>query len=156
MAAGDAVARGRWVEEHLGYADWQDIVLGDAPLLAESLAAERPLVAWVSFREARSYAGFLWWLSRIGDLPCAVINVPDLSIPPGEDMIPLLGLETPIATDERARRRDQWRALKAENSPLRVIERRVSSRRPSPGSIRCSSDSRHANGSRWPGSRRSC
>jgi hypothetical protein len=68
IAAGDAVARGRWVEEHLGYADWQDIVLGDAPLLAESLAAERPLVAWVSFREARSYAGLLWWLSRIGDL----------------------------------------------------------------------------------------
>ncbi|WP_267433043.1 hypothetical protein [Sphingomonas sp. GM_Shp_1] len=37
-------------------------------------------VAWISRRDARSYASFLWWLSHLGDAPCKIIDVTDLMV----------------------------------------------------------------------------
>src|ERR1700677_3883014 len=61
IASGDPDVRARWVEDVLGF-EWGDVVVKPAPFLAASRSAGR-LNAWVSTREAASYAGYLWWLS---------------------------------------------------------------------------------------------
>jgi hypothetical protein len=136
----DASARVAWVEEELGVTGWADVVEGDAPFLATSCAPDVLPVAWISRRDSRSYAGFLWWLSYLGDAPCRIIDVTDLrlrgdgtevsrgwlalgpSAIPAEEMIPLLGTEVDLGPLARAEHHARWRALTAENAPFRMID----------------------------------
>jgi hypothetical protein len=78
IASSDPDVRARGVEEVWGFS-WVDVVVENAPFLAASSSAGR-LNAWVSTREAATYAGYLWWLSSLENDACVVTDVPRLSI----------------------------------------------------------------------------
>lgn len=50
-----------------------------SPFLAASLSPDIRPVAWFSRRRAHDYAGFLWWLWQLGDAPCEVIDITDMT-----------------------------------------------------------------------------
>lgn len=138
----DSAARVQWVETELGITGWEDVVSATEPFLAASCSKNVHPIAWTSRRDAHSYAGFLWWLHQLGDAPCSLIDMTDLTVirhdrggrpmapqlavspttlHPGE-MAKLFNVAVPLADDKRHEYRALWGRLIAENSPLRVIE----------------------------------
>ena len=135
----DGAARLAWIEEALGIADWESFMRPTAAFLAASCAPDILPVAWVSRRDVSSHAGFLWWLSQLGDAPCRIVDVTDLVI--GDDpadpaslaiatssltaaeMAGLLGTEVELDPVERARHSSRWRQLVSEDAPLRIVDR---------------------------------
>ena len=109
-----------WKE--LGYSDWGAITDTSATFLAHFAALESPAIAWISRRETITYAGFMWWLSRVGDIPVSIIELPDLSIMKEESLAPFLDRSVPLSPQDRAFYRAQWEQLKIEDAPLRVID----------------------------------
>jgi hypothetical protein len=122
IAAPDPNVRARWVEYELGYSGWEFVIGATEPFLEETRVVDVPRVAWTSIRETSSYAGFLWWLSRVGDAPCSVVTVPAPGLLTADQMIALLGSEVVLGPGERARHQNRWQQLERENAPLRVIE----------------------------------
>ena len=139
VGTGDA-ARVAWVEEELGFTDWEGVVADTAPFLEASCSNDVLPVAWISRRDARSYAGFLWWLSHLGVAPCRIIDVTDLMVGgAGTDMAPwpavspaalvpeemarLLDTQRDLGAVERGEHQDRWRQLLSDNAPLRVVDR---------------------------------
>jgi hypothetical protein len=99
----------------------------------QALALDRPLIAWTSTRVAQERAGFLEWLRRLGDAPCAVIDLSEardgsapaiLGILDAEKILSLglLDLARPLEAAERHGHHETWRRLRAENAPLRTIQ----------------------------------
>jgi hypothetical protein len=123
IAADDPDARARWVGDALGYTDWHEAVASNAPVLTESLSSTRPPIVWVSLNQARSYAGFLWWLAHMRDAPCSIIERNGLSLLPWTDLAELFDHHIPLPAPERERYRDMWEQLRTENAALRVIEK---------------------------------
>jgi len=121
IATDDANIRVRWVEKELGYTGWDDVTYKSAIFLAAFEALESPVTAWVSRQETMTYAGFLWWLSHVGDIPISIVEVPDLSITNAESMAKFLGKAVPLSTKDRAFHQARWEQLKIEDAPLRVI-----------------------------------
>lgn len=129
--ANDDAARTMWVEEELGFSDWGSVVVGTPIFLRTSCAADISPIVWISRRDARSYAGFLWWLSVLGDAPCSVIDITDMVIDDRpvaslsqlsvEAMAPLLDTEIPLTSADRRNYQEIWHLLKSENAPLRII-----------------------------------
>lgn len=81
-----------WIENELSITDWDSVIADSRPALTASLANAVEPVVWVSFREARSYAGFLRWLVYRGDAPCTIIDVTDVAedgSPAGPDTKPV-------------------------------------------------------------------
>lgn len=120
IASSDPGVRVRWVEEVLGLDDWDEVVGDSALFLSTSRSASR-LNAWVSMRETSSYAGYLWWLSSMESVACAVTNVPRLSLSRSEELVHWLDRPVPLGSDELNYRQQQWRRLQVENGDLRVI-----------------------------------
>ena len=110
----DPASRVEWVENVLGYDGWGEVVSQSEDFLAGCRSAQK-LNAWVCLKEASTYAGYLWWLSKIGDIPCDVTKVPRLSTYPPEELVPWLDRSV-------QHRLAQWRALQADNAGLRIIE----------------------------------
>jgi len=138
VVAGDA-ARVAWIEEELGSTSWESVVADTAPFLRGSCSNDVLPVVWISRRDTRSYAGFLWWLSHLGDAPCKIIDVTDLTvggagrdtapwlaISPSalvpEEMARLLDTQTNLDAAERGKHQTRWKQLLYENAPLRVLE----------------------------------
>jgi hypothetical protein len=130
----DGAARIQWVEEVFGI-EWEDIVIPTSSFLTLSCSSDVMPIVWISRRDAREYAGFLWWLSHLGDAPCSIVDVTDLtsndyperlvvssSSLPAPEMRKLLGREAPLLDTDRTRYREQWQKLTTENAPLRVID----------------------------------
>jgi len=130
----DGAARIQWVEDVLGIG-WEDIVVPTASFLALSCSSNVMPIVWISRHDAREYAGFLWWLSQLGDAPCSIVDVTDLesnddpgrpvvssSALPASEMRKLLGREALLLNVDRTRYREQWQKLTTENGPLRVID----------------------------------
>jgi Protein of unknown function/Domain of unknown function (DUF1835) len=138
----DGRLRAMWVEEELGYSDWEDAVAGTTEFWREAVASGRK-IAWISRRSTLEYAGFLEWLWRLGDGACEVADLTDVEVVGhGEDgrstpprlalslaLLPtdqildnrLLDRVQLLAPEVRRRYRDMWAGLRAENAPLRVI-----------------------------------
>jgi hypothetical protein len=151
----DADLRIRWVEEELGYTEWDDVTAATAPFMAASLSADVRPVAWFSRRDAHHYAGFLWWLWQLGDAPCDVIDVtermvtysgkdgkprpPHLAVSPSlllpDDMSDLLDRAAPLEAAKRRHYRDLWQRMMSENAPLRVIGESGLVSAPIPGTV---------------------
>jgi len=139
----DANGRRRWVEDELGYTGWDDVIGQTDAFWPESLSAQDRTVAWFSRRSAQEYAGFLEWLWRLGDLPCEIVDVTDVSVVgPGPDGEPrsrlavslallpsslildnrLLDRAEPLVPPARDQYRELWGKLRIENAPLRVLD----------------------------------
>ena len=137
----DAAARIEWVEKELGYTEWDDVTAATEPFIGASLSRDVRPVAWFSRRDAHHYAGFLWWLWRLGDAACDIIDVTELAVAyHGKDgkprparlavspslllphhMSDLLDRAVPLDAAKRRQYRDLWQRLMNENAPLRVI-----------------------------------
>jgi hypothetical protein len=166
IASADAAGRVRGINDILGSDDWLDsddgpgsddelesddglgsnrwdlVVAGNAPLLAASIAQDIRPVVWFSRRDAYSYAGFLWWLSHLGEAPCEIVDVtemmivgdpagdrllpPHLAVSPGlvppHEMVRLREMARPLLPEERRRYQSRWQSLVRENAPLRVLD----------------------------------
>lgn len=133
----DGNGRASWVDEMLGITNWDDITASTAPFLDASCSPQLTPLAWFSRRDTQSYAGFLWWLSQLGDAPCRVMDITDLrvsylddksylavspSLLQPEQMAELIDGHAPLEDPQRTEYREQWRRLAAENAPLRVID----------------------------------
>jgi hypothetical protein len=140
----DLLLRSKWVESELGWTGWNDIAPKTEAFWREALSSSHRKVAWLSRRSAMEYAGFLEWLWRLGDAPCEVVDLSEVTIshrlehapprPPALAMSlgilspdimrrdKLWDLAAPLPQAAREQYRDLWQQLRAENAPLRVIE----------------------------------
>jgi hypothetical protein len=137
--------RAKWVENELGRADWESCTDDSARVWDEGRFPNGRKVAWLTRHSAREYAGFLEWLWRLGDEPCDLVDLTDVTIsydpedgPPRQRLAYGLGmlapeticeqklwdLAEPLDATARAQHLDLWRQLRSENAPLRVIEGR--------------------------------
>jgi hypothetical protein len=132
----DMSLRSKWVEHELGRTGWDDIDRDSGTFWRGALSPDRRMVAWLSRRSGMEYAGFLEWLWRMGDSPCEVIDLSEVTIsrPPvlaislgmvSADTIcreKLWDLAEPLLETARQRYRDLWQRLRSEDAPLRVLE----------------------------------
>ena len=135
--------RAKWVEKEFGRADWESCTDDSARVWDEGGFPNGRKVAWLTRRSAQEYAGFLEWLWRLGDEPCDVVDLTDVTIsydpedgPPRQRLAFGLGmlapesicehkmwdLAKPLDATARAQHLDLWRQLRSENAPLRVID----------------------------------
>ena len=122
IASDDAETRAEWVDDVLGYSDWHDVTVFNEPVLTTSLSSTRAPIVWVSLNQTASYAGFLWWLSHMGEAPCSIIERDGLSLLPASDLIGFFDHQVPLPAQEREQYRAAWKQLCSENAALRVIE----------------------------------
>jgi hypothetical protein len=140
----DLPLRSKWVENELGWTGWDDILPETEAFWREALSLGRRKIAWLSRRSAMEFASFLEWLWRLGDAPCEVVDLSEVTISHRREHAPprppalavslgilspdimrrdkLWDLAAPLPQAARQRYRDLWRQLRAENAPLRVIE----------------------------------
>jgi len=127
-----------WTQFH---GDWETEA---APLRAfwERVAAtDDRLVVWFGRHSALEQAFFLAWADRLGERAYSIIDVtglrlpfnrpdgsqalsrptPAVSIMPPDQLRSLLGTERQVAPQETEEARGQWRRLKSENAPFRVV-----------------------------------
>lgn len=121
IADDNPATRAKWMESELGY-DWLDVSGRNSAVIEATAAARGPIVAWHSTNVAKVAAGFLWWLSHIGDTPCRVVRAPSIPVLRSEKIAALLGSDVALSEAERAICNDRWARLKFEDAPLRVIE----------------------------------
>ena len=134
---GEPAGRARWVDEKLGITNWEEVTTSTAPFLAVSRTPGLMPVVWFSRRDVQSHAGFLWWLSHIGEAPCRVIDItemlfsykdrkPYLAVTPSvlspAQMLDIIDGQAPLEDAQREHYQAQWRQLVADNAPLRVID----------------------------------
>jgi len=139
----DPRARAAWMARELGYDIDDAYVTRVGRFWAEALAPAERRIAWMSRRSTRDYSGLLEWLWRLGDAACAIVDLTELRLPErcaegpasylslvlslgylNPDQIEAMGLidrAEPLSPAGRARYRDVWARLRAENAPLRVI-----------------------------------
>lgn len=134
----DDATRVAWIENELSITEWDSVIADSRPVLTASLSSAVEPVVWVSFREARTYAGFLRWLPCRGDAPCTIIDVtdvaqdggpagPDAKPVPGPGALPrdalarLLDTQRPLCDDQHREHLVLWEQLRSEDAPFRMI-----------------------------------
>lgn len=136
----DIKVRSAWVEEELGYTDWETLAPELDTFWSESLADRPRRIVWVSRRCTMEFCGFLEWLRRNGERPCEIVDLTDTVFPDGGDsggLIPapwiglihdhqfagarLWDLAKPLTAEARAAWLSLWDQLRSENAPLRVL-----------------------------------
>jgi len=138
IALPDRLSRARWMEAELGWTEWDEVTAGAEQFWKHACRPGSRKIAWLSRRSGVDYTGFLEWLWRLGDAPCEVVDLTEVTIgwpphlpPPGLSLAKLspevindnnLGdLAKPLAIAERKRYLDLWRQLRVENAPLRIV-----------------------------------
>jgi Protein of unknown function/Domain of unknown function (DUF1835) len=133
--------RRKWIRNVLG--DTSHDVAVTENFWSEALAGSGRRIAWMSRRVAGEYAGFLEWLSRLGESPCEVVDLSEIvAVGAPEDEIgerlklpPSLSLLTPEQVLKNAlldraeilqwsalrQYLALWRQLQSEDAPLRVL-----------------------------------
>lgn len=104
-------------------------------------SADNHIVVWFGRHSAQELAFFLAWADRLGERPYEIIDVtgrrlayrrrdgsPALSRPiqrvsimQPETLRSLLGTERPITAEEIDKSRRDWRRLRTENAPFRIV-----------------------------------
>ena len=80
------------------------------------------LVVWFGRHSASELAFFLALADRLRDRPYDIVDVTGtVSIISADRLATLLGSERPITAQEREEARRQWRQLRRENAPFRVV-----------------------------------
>jgi hypothetical protein len=141
----ERLLRAKWVENNFGCADWGSFSDDSERVWDNARFPNGRKVAWLTRRSAREYAGFLEWLWRLGEEPCDVVDLTDVTISYGPETGPprqrlalglgmlhhdrifeekLWDLAEPLQTTAREQHLNLWRQLRSENAPLRVIDNR--------------------------------
>jgi hypothetical protein len=143
IAPGDVGQRCSWCEAQFGAEGWQDVAAQTQEFWQAALGPGHNHVVWMSRRSVQDYTGFLEWLWRLGDAPCAVIDLTEVKVVHRDDagrlsrphfavcLALLSGAQIidgklfdraqPLAAEARRRERALWQKLREENAPLRVI-----------------------------------
>ncbi|WP_416361734.1 DUF1835 domain-containing protein [Mesorhizobium sp. AR02] len=129
--------RGQWVEDTLGYDRWQDLPQSVDLFWSRATGRDVTPVAWVCRRSAEEFAGFLEFVSRIGDHPFRVVDITQVEFAPRPDRsesetwragsfgsVPsdsiakarLLDSQTVLTGQELRTYRDLWRRLRRKPS----------------------------------------
>lgn len=134
--------RDRWTEDTLGFDNWPD--LGQRSDLFWTQATDRDVipVAWVCRQSAAEFAGFLEFVSRVGDHPFRVIDITEVEfasrpgrsesttwragsfgVVPSDSIVGarLLERQATLTGQEQQACRDLWKRLRAENAAFRVV-----------------------------------
>lgn len=121
IGSADPALRARWVEDALGYSGWADVSESTLQLIKATTAAEDPPIAWISPDSARSVAGFLWWLSQIGDGPVRQNRIDRMGLMNPDRLRVCIDGPVQLTEGERKKASDNWQALARENAALRVL-----------------------------------
>ena len=141
---GDPSSRAKWVENELGRTDWKEIATSSEHVWDEARSPDNRKIAWLTRRSAMEYAGFLEWLWRLGDAPCEVVDLSEVTVSYGPEHDPprsprlamslgmlhpdticrdkLWDLAEPLQEATREQYRGLWQQLRSENAPLRVLD----------------------------------
>jgi hypothetical protein len=122
ISTDNPAVRGEWLNSELGEYDWRAFLRKDAKLPMKSIQHKSRLIAWYAPNRADSYAGFQWWLSQIDKKAVFIMSVPDLHFQGTDAMESLVGQEIELSVQQRGRHQAEWRALKNENAPLRIVQ----------------------------------
>jgi hypothetical protein len=141
--APEPVARWAWAKEEFGlYPHHRHMFAEKNNAWNAALSIPGRRIAWVARRMAHEYCGFLEWLSRLGDAPCEIVDLRDVTfdwhmrdgtIQRAE--VPSVGhidpehirdnafwdLARPLSPPECQEYLALWDKLRAENAPLRVL-----------------------------------
>jgi Protein of unknown function/Domain of unknown function (DUF1835) len=141
----DPLLRARWIRNELGLTGWGDVAAESEWFWQQALSSNHRMVAWLSRRSAGEYAGFLEWLRRRGDGQCEIVDLTDLQLPQFSEhdsvTAPVASLAhidfehicdsdlfeqaIPLPAATREKYQALWRQLRAENTPLRILEGEV-------------------------------
>ena len=139
----DPALRCKWVEDQLGYTDWEPVVGESQSFWNEAFSGAHDKVVWTSRRSAQEYCGFLEWLWRADERPFNIVDVTDLEVVhrdrtgkqkprhlatsvallPAYQIIEneLFDAATPVEANVRSGYQRQWAMLREENAPLRIL-----------------------------------
>ena len=121
LVPADADVRARWVQDTLGYSEWAGSTEATLSIASDSAVYGRPPIAWISPDSASSVAGFLWWLSQLGDRPVRQNRISRLGLHSPNLLEGLLDLHVELTASDRGDAIALWQTLKRENAPLRVL-----------------------------------
>jgi hypothetical protein len=85
----DLQARARWIEEALGWDDWETLAPELDAFWLASLDDHPRRIVWFSRRDTMEFCGFLEWLRRNGERPFEAIDLTDAVFPRDGDSGPL-------------------------------------------------------------------
>jgi len=134
--------RARWMEDMLGLEGRPDLEQEAGLFWSRATGRDIAPVAWVCRQSAMEFAGFLEFISQVGDHPFRVVDITDVEFAPGPDRSELTPSRTvsfghvpsdnivrarllerqAILTEQELRSyRGLWKRLRAENAPFRVV-----------------------------------
>jgi hypothetical protein len=130
------VLRAQWVKSQLGCDNWGEIDRHVQAFWTAALSGRHRRVAWMSRRSAHEFAGFLEFVSRLGDAPCEFVDATDVREPssprlglcialmPPQEIVEtnLLDQARPLTEEMRADYVRKWKQLRSENAALRVLD----------------------------------
>lgn len=125
----EGAARTRWLQEQFGEDAFEEAAAIDG-FWAEVASTDRCVVAYVSRRNAREYAGLLEVLRRRGEGPLEIVDVTDVEESLGlAELSPervierkLLESAAPLSATAALGHAQTWARLRQENAPLRIVE----------------------------------
>jgi hypothetical protein len=103
------------------------VVFGQIPPFWDRVTStDERLVVWFGRHSAMELAFFSAWAEKLGDRPYDIVDVTGrepsvVSITSERRLRTMFGSERPVTPKERDAARRQWRRLKAENAPFRVV-----------------------------------
>jgi hypothetical protein len=138
----DLSRRAKWIKNELGLTGWGDIAAESEWFWQQALSFDHRMVAWLSRRSAREYAGFLEWLWRRGDQRCEIVDLTDLQLPqfsehgsvtaPVADLAQIVFEEIydddlferteVLSTTTHRKYQALWQQLRDENAALRILK----------------------------------
>jgi hypothetical protein len=134
----DLAVRVAWWTRYYGD-DWETEVAPLKEFWDRVAATDDRLVVWFGRHSALEQAFFLAWADRLGERSYSIIDVtgvrlpsndgspalspptPCVSIMPPHQLRSLLGSERQVTAQQAEEARGQWRRLKAENAPFRIV-----------------------------------
>jgi hypothetical protein len=134
----DGASRTRWLQEQFGGDAYETIADIDG-FWSEVASPENRIVAYVSRRNAREYAGLLEVVRQRGDAPLEIVDVTDLELaaPDGSLEKPLgiaelspaqviehklLESAAPLSATATLSYTQNWARLRKENASLRIVD----------------------------------
>ena len=105
-----------------GFYDIAEVTADFERFWSRVATTEDRLIVWFGRHSASELAFFLALADRLGDRPYDIVDVlGTVAIMPPYQLATLLGSERPITAQEREEARRQWRQLRRENAPFRVV-----------------------------------
>jgi len=120
IATATTDGRPRWIEDNLGIEGWGEVT-ERTPSFLTSCSTMASATVWVSRKDARSYAGFLWWLSQVEINSISIVDNPRVSVIGPDEMICLMDQSEPLTSNELEDYRATWDDLTIQDAPLRII-----------------------------------